>query len=207
MEDKPRTRGIRRPAGPDTRADMLPEFDLIGRGMAQWRAERPDIDCSGKAIVGRVLHLQGIILRAVNAALAPYGLRYPTYAVLATLRVAGAPYRMSPSQLQATMLFTSGGVSNLLRRVEAAGLIRRVDDPVDRRGTIVELTESGFALVERAMPAHAAAERQLASMLASEERAALAAMLSCMIVLNGAAPPLPSHPANSDDQLSFMSDQ
>lgn len=183
------------------RADMMPDFDLIGRGMAQWRAERPDIDCSGKAIVGRVLHLQGIILRAVHAALAPYGLRYPAYAVLATLRVAGAPYRMSPSRLQETMLFTSGGVSNLLRRVEAAGLIRRIDDPSDRRGTIVELTEEGVALVERAMGAHAAAERHLVSMLTPEQQAAMVTMLSRMIVLNGAAPAFFADPSHNPGQV------
>ena len=62
--------------------------------MAQWRLERPDIDCSGKAVVGRVLLLQDIILKTVNAALAPHGLRYPAYAVLATLRVSGKPYRL-----------------------------------------------------------------------------------------------------------------
>jgi len=206
MKDKSRTRGIRRSPGRNAPPDLLPEFDLIGRGMAQWRAERPDIDCSGKAIVGRVLHLQGIILRAVHAALVPYGLRYPAYAVLATLRVAGAPYRMSPSRLQETMLFTSGGVSNLLRRVEVAGLIRRIDDPADRRGTIVELTAEGFALAERAMAAHAAAERQLVSMLAPGEQAALATMLSRMIVLNGAAPAHLSHQSNDAEQYSLMDD-
>ena len=91
--------------------EAAPAFDIVGRGMAQWRHERPDIDGSGKAVVGRILHLQEIILRAVNAALAPHGLRYTDYAVLATLRVSGEPYRMSPTRLQSTMLFTSGGVS------------------------------------------------------------------------------------------------
>jgi hypothetical protein len=56
--------------------------DLVGLGMAQWRRERADIDCSGKAVVGRILLLQGIILKAVDAVLAPHGLRYPAYAVL-----------------------------------------------------------------------------------------------------------------------------
>ena len=161
--------------------------DLVSRGMAQWRAERPDIDCSGKAVVGRILNLQGIILRAVHAALAPYGLRYPAYAVLATLRVSGAPYRMSSGRLQATLLVTSGGLSNLLRRVEQAGLIRRTDDPADRRGTIVELTAAGFALAEQAMPAHAAAERRLVAMLDGQQQRLTAVLLSRMILGNQAA--------------------
>lgn len=165
-----------------------PEADLVGRGMAQWRAERPDIDGSGKAVVGRILYLQGIILRRVHAALAPFGLRYPDYAVLATLRVSGAPFRMSSAQLQATLLFTSGGLSNLLRRVEAAGLIRRSDDPADRRGTIVRLTARGRALADRAMPAHAAAERALVAALTAEEQATVATLLSRVITTQDDGP-------------------
>ncbi|MCW3475862.1 MarR family winged helix-turn-helix transcriptional regulator [Limobrevibacterium gyesilva] len=165
-----------------------PEFDLIGRGMAQWRHERPDIDCSGKAVVGRILHLQDIILRAVNATLAQHGLRYPAYAVLATLRASGAPFRMSPSRLQATMLFTSGGVSNMLRRLEAQGLVCRAADPADGRGTIVELTAKGLALADAAMADHAGVERRLAAMLSGAEQDILASLLSRMILFNGAAP-------------------
>jgi DNA-binding MarR family transcriptional regulator len=159
--------------------------DLVGRGMAQWRRERTDIDCGGKAVVGRLLLLQDTILKTVNAALAPHGLRYPAYAVLATLRVSGRPYRMSPSQLQATMLFTSGGISNLIARVEKQGYVRRTIDPADKRGVRVELTRKGIDIANRAMVDHAAAERQLCAMLSPAEQGTLAALLSQMIVLNG----------------------
>jgi DNA-binding MarR family transcriptional regulator len=164
-----------------------PDFDLVGRGTAQWRRQRPDIDCSGKAVVGRILLLQEIILRAVNAALAPHGLRYPVYAVLATLRVSGAPYRMSPSRLQATMLFTSGGISNLLRRAEAQGYIRRLNDPADGRGVLVELMEPGLAVADAATVDHAKVERRLCAMFDAGEQKTLAALLGRMVVLNGSA--------------------
>ena len=155
--------------------------------MAQWRRERPDIDCSGKAIVGRILRLQDVILRAVNDALEPHGLRYPSYAVLATLRASGPPFRMSPSRRTDTLLRTSGGTSNLLARLESIGWIRRLADPRDGRGVIVELTEEGRALADRAMKDHAAMERTLVAMFTTDEQAQLAALLSRMLVLNGAA--------------------
>lgn len=177
---------VRELASPDE-ITASPAFDLVGRGMAQWRRQRPDIDCSGKAVIGRILHLQETILRAVNAALASHSIRYPDYAVLATLRVAGEPYRMSPTRLQATMLFTSGGVSNLLRRVEKKGLVRRLADPADGRGVLVELTQKGLVLAEAAMADHAAVERRLCGMLSKDEQDILAALLSRMILLNGAA--------------------
>lgn len=172
-------------AQPDERVD--PALDIVGRGMAQWRHERPDIDCSGKAVVGRIVRLQEVILRAFNSGLERYGLRYPAFSVLATLRAAGAPYQLSPSRLRETLLMTSGGTSNLLARLEARGWIRRKSDPIDGRGVIVELTEAGRDLADRAMEGHAEAERALIRMLAPGERDALAAMLSRMLVANDAA--------------------
>jgi DNA-binding MarR family transcriptional regulator len=164
--------------------DIAP--DLVGRGMAQWRRERPDIDCSGKAVIGRIVMLHDVILKSVDAVLAPFGLRYPEYAVLATLRAAGPPYRLSPSRLQATMLFTSGGISNLLRRIEAKGLIRRSTDAADGRAVRVELTPGGIEIADRAMVDHAAAERRLCAALDPADTATLAGLLSRMIVANDA---------------------
>jgi len=162
-----------------------PDHDIVGRGMTQWRRERPDVDCSGKAIVGRILRLQDVILRAVNDVLGEHGLRYPAYAVLATLRASGAPFRMSPSRLNQTLLLSSGGISNLLGRLERAGWIRRHADRVDGRAVIVELTEEGRALVDKAMPDHAAVERALVAMFEKEEQDAMASLLSRMLVYNG----------------------
>lgn len=175
-------------------APLDPSRDIVGRGMAQWRRERPDIDCSGKAVVGRILRLQEVILHAVNDALARDGLRYPAYAVLATLRASGAPYRMSPTRLTRTLLLSSGGTSNLLARLERSGWIRRRSDPVDGRAVIVELTEAGLALAERAMPDHADVERELVAMFTADEQRALATLLSRMMVLNGSAPALATQP-------------
>lgn len=162
-----------------------PETDIVGRGIAQWRRERPDIDCSGKAVVGRILRLQEVILKAVNAALEPHGLRYSSYAVLATLRASGPPYRMPPGLLVQTLLLSSGGTSNLLARLEAEGLIARHADPDDGRAVIVELTARGRALTERAMADHAEVERRLVAMLSPREQETVAALLSRMLVANG----------------------
>lgn len=163
------------------------ELDIVGRGMAQWRRQRPDIDCSGKAVIGRILRLQDVILRAVDAVLSRHGLRYPAYAVLATLRASGPPFQMSPSRLKDTLLLTSGGTSNLLSRLERKGWIRRFSDVNDKRAVVVELTPAGRALADRAMVDHAEVERDLIAMFSKEEQATLAAMLSRMLVLNSGA--------------------
>src|SRR5205085_10170149 len=132
------------------RPAALWENDRVGAGMVRWRLEFPGIDCSGKAVVGRLLHLNEVMLKAVNRTLAKHRLKYPAFAVLATLRVEGAPYRMTPKELLDTLILTSGGLSNLLRRLEKAGHIRRMADETDGRGVVVELTELGRRRVEPA---------------------------------------------------------
>lgn len=158
------------------------ENDRIGAGMQRWRREFPDIDCSGKAVVGRMLHLQEAFLREVNRALAKHRLKYPAFAILATLRVEGAPYRMSPKALLDTLILTSGGLSNLLRKLEKAGHVRRMADETDGRGVIVELTEQGRRLVEPAMRDHAETERKLIAALSREEQAATARALGRLML-------------------------
>ena len=148
--------------------------DRVGAGMGRWRREFPDIDCSGKSIVGRLLHLRETMLGEINRALAPHGLKYPEFAVLATLRVEGSPYRMTPKALLDALILTSGGLSNLVRRLETAGHVRRLPDTRDGRGVIVELTAAGRRLVEPAMRDHAATERRLIAALDERTRADLA---------------------------------
>ena len=162
-----------------------PELDIADIGIAMWRRERPEVDCSGKAITGRILRLGEIFMNAMNANMTDrFGVRYSQYAIVGTLRAAGKPYRMSPTELQNTLMITSGGVSNLLKRIEDMGYVRRFDDPVDGRGVVVELTEAGFALSETAMSAQADLERQLVATLSSEEQELMAALLRRLIIVN-----------------------
>jgi DNA-binding MarR family transcriptional regulator len=186
--DAPRPRGTK---APKTLEAPAPEGlqpatggDLVERGIRQWRTERPDIDSSGKAVVGRLLRLEEVVLRTINAVLQPFGIKYQEYAVLATLRVAGAPYRLSPSRLQSTLLFTSGGLSNLLKRLEQEGLVKRSIHPDDGRGVLVKLTAKGMRLADETMPKHAAAELHLLRMFDTGQREALAGLLSQMMTGN-----------------------
>ncbi len=157
------------------------ENDRVGAGMRRWRREFPDIDCSGKAVVGRLLHLNEVMLKAVNRTLARHRLKYPAYAVLATLRVEGAPYRMTPKDLLESLILTSGGLSNILRRLEKAGFVRRSADATDGRGVVVELTGSGRRVVEPAMRDHAETERKLVAILSLAEQHAVARALGLMM--------------------------
>lgn len=167
--------------GADSRSSELTHTDLIGRGISQWQQQRPDLDSSGKHVIGRLIHLQEGVLQALHRALQPFNLRYQEYAVLATLRVSGEPYRLSLQGLRETLLYTSGGLSNLLKRLETAEFIVRVPDEIDRRCVWVQLTDAGAQLADAAMPVHAGAELALLRSFSADERKQLASLLARMI--------------------------
>jgi DNA-binding MarR family transcriptional regulator len=150
-----------------------PPRDRIDALIAQWSAERPDLDVEVMAVVGRLLAVGGLIGRHLDAAAAPYGLDRGQGDVLFTLRRAGAPYRLSPSALAESLLVTSGTMTPRLDRLEQRGLVRRVDNPRDRRGRDVELTDEGRRLTDELVARHVANEQAMLAPLSARERAAL----------------------------------
>jgi DNA-binding MarR family transcriptional regulator len=68
-------------------------------------------------------------------------------------------------------------MTNRLDRLEQAGLIVRLPDPTDRRGTLVELTPARLQLVDVVVAAHLANERRLLEALSPVEQAQLADLL------------------------------
>jgi MarR family transcriptional regulator, organic hydroperoxide resistance regulator len=90
--------------------------------------------------------------RAVTAAyrplLAPLGLTYPQYLVMLALWERDA---RSVRELGATLHLDSGTLSPLLKRMEANALLSRRRSAEDERVVIVELTDAGRGLRERAL--------------------------------------------------------
>jgi len=69
------------------------------------------------------------------------------YDVLHTLRQHHGPMRMRT--LSETVLLSQPGLSRLVDRLVARGLVRRHKDPEDGRGVLVELTDEGRAMQRR----------------------------------------------------------
>jgi DNA-binding MarR family transcriptional regulator len=157
-------------------------MDRAGKAIAQWRKERPDLDVSPMAVLGRLGEAATLVARDRLAPLfARYGLQHGEFDVLATLRRSGAPFSLTPTALYETTMVTSGAMTNRLDRLEKAGLIRRVPHPSDRRGLMVQLTEEGRELIDRAVEAHIENEHRILSSLNTEERERLAALLEKLI--------------------------
>ncbi len=158
-------------------ADELDHLDHVGRIMAQWAAERPDLDVSPQGVIGRLHRLSQHLHDQLRPVFAEAGLSDGDFDVLAALRRSGAPYELSPGQLGATTMVTSGAVTKRVDRLEAAGLVRRTVDPGDGRSRRVRLTDEGVSLIDRLFAQHMANEHRLVSGLSDLERTRLAALL------------------------------
>jgi len=151
--------------------------DGVDRIIEQWAHERPDLDTTAMAVFGRIFRLSRIAGDRVERAYAAHGIGRPEFDVLATLRRAGEPYQLSPGQLAASMMLSTGGTTARLDRLEKSGLIERSPSPSDRRGILVRLTSRGFETVEQAVGAGLAEQERLLAHLSQTKRRQLDELL------------------------------
>ena len=151
--------------------------DRIDRLLAEWQAERPELDAAPMAVVGRLLSIGRQLEARANAALKPLGLHYTDLDVLATLRRGGRPYRRTPTELRDSVVITSGAMTACLDRLERNGLIARVADPYDRRSSAAELTTAGRKLIDKAIVVRFGEADEALAGLSAREREQLAALL------------------------------
>lgn len=151
--------------------------DVVDQLLRDWTRERPDLDVSAMAVVGRLLHLGGLLQARASEWLREHGISYTELDVLATLRRSGAPYRLSPTALRKSVLLTSGAMTACLNRLEQRGLISRSPDDADRRSLMATLTERGVQLIDEAVTSHFSAAARAVSGLDRDECAELARLL------------------------------
>ena len=126
-----------------TPADDTEELDHLDASLEIWAREIPDLDPLTEGIVERIQMLAHGFDDSAASTLAEFGLDRRAFKVLGRLRRVGPPYRRSAGELADDIHLSSGAMTNRLDRMEAAGLIRRLADPNDRRGTLIEPTEAG----------------------------------------------------------------
>ena len=151
--------------------------DLVDTILEQWKRERPDVDTSGMAIIGRISRLERMIAPHLKRVFAEHELEPWEFDVLATLRRSGTPHRLTAGQLLSAMMVTSGAVTHRIDRLEQRRLIRRVADATDGRLVVVELTGAGLKKIDQALPDHAANEAKILAGLTGAKRATLARLL------------------------------
>jgi DNA-binding MarR family transcriptional regulator len=156
-------------------------MDWIGDIAEAWRHEYPDLDASSMAPLIRLARLGILIEGFQQEVLEPLGLAPSDYSVLAALRRSGKPYALNPSQLYTRLQRSSGGMTKILKRLEEGRLVRRVDNPEDRRGSIISLTRRGLSVQNRAFKAFLGASEKLLAPMKHQQQVAADRSLSALL--------------------------
>lgn len=155
----------------------MKQDDEVDRILTDWAAARPDLDLGPLAVFSRMTRVTKHVDRARAQAFERSGLASWEFDVLAVLRRGGPPFRQSPKILVQQTMVSSGTMTNRIDRMVERDLVRRLTDPNDGRGVLVEMTAQGQTLVDAAMTRLADAEERLIGGMPRAERERLAALL------------------------------
>ena len=96
-----------------------------------------------------IMRAQQILLARLNELLGPLNLTFPRYEALMLLsftKTGTLPMGKVGERLQVHRT----SVTNIIDKLEADGLVRRVPHEADRRTTLAQITDAGRAVAERA---------------------------------------------------------
>jgi len=164
---------VRTETAPERPPAAADETDTLDANLDVWVREIPSLDRLTEGIVERIQKLGRYFNESMDSTLAETGLAGRTYWTLGRLRYQGPPYQLSAGELAEDLGLSSGAMTNRLDRLEQAGLVRRLADPDDRRGVLVEPTEAGHAAWDKAVYLQAGREKLIASVLSDDEKVQL----------------------------------
>jgi DNA-binding MarR family transcriptional regulator len=125
------------------------DFDPIEEARSQWSG-RWDPDLSdAMAAATSIMRAQQVVLAAVDGALRPFGLTFARYEGLVLLlfsRKGSLPL----GKMGQRLMIHPTSVTNIIDRLEAQQLVRRIPHPTDGRTTLAEITDEGRRLAEQA---------------------------------------------------------
>lgn len=154
------------------------DFDPIERAGRLWERNWPgepgEVYAAMRAITS-IMRAHQILIAQLDGMLRPYGITFSRYEALVLLthsRHGSLPLSKIGERLQVH----ATSVTNVIDRLEAAGLVRREPNPRDGRGTLAVITEDGRAVATKATVDLNAA-RFGADALNSDELAAVFAVL------------------------------
>ncbi|GAA1851688.1 MarR family winged helix-turn-helix transcriptional regulator [Microbacterium koreense] len=156
----------------------MPQPDRLDMIQEEWRRERPDLDPSPQAVIGRLHRVALLLTERLVEVFHEFDLSEGEFDVLASLRRAGSPYERDAGQLADHTLVTTGGLTKRVDRLEARGLVERHVGAADARKRLVRLTPAGLDLIDRAFTAHMANEHRLLDDLGPDDTAALEPILA-----------------------------
>ncbi|MDP9884924.1 DNA-binding MarR family transcriptional regulator [Sinomonas atrocyanea] len=128
--------------------DPLPR-DPIADARRNWERNGWADVAAPMAAITAIMRTQQILIARIEDVLKPLGLTFARYEMLALLSFARTG-SLPMSKASALLQVHPTSVTNAVDRLEGAGYVTRTPHPTDGRTTLIELTDSGRALAEKA---------------------------------------------------------
>lgn len=147
--------------------------DILQLNEANW----PECAQTSYPALLRLTQVNNIFIQIIKECVESYGIQSSDFNLLSCLRRNPAPHTLSPTDLYQSMLFSSGGLTKVLTRLQKQGYIDRLDNPEDKRSKLVTLTAAGKSLVETIMPVLHQREKQMVEALSAADLQQLDSMM------------------------------
>ena len=151
-------------------------FDPIDRAgdlwEERWPDQEPDVYAAMRAVTS-IMRAHQILIAELDAMLRPYGITFSRYEALVLLvhsRAGSLPLSKIGERLQVH----ATSVTNVIDRLEAAGLVRREPNPRDGRGVLAVITDEGREIAQKATEAFNAARFGMSALPGDDLRALFA---------------------------------
>jgi DNA-binding MarR family transcriptional regulator len=128
------------------------DFDPIDRAGDLWQQHWPDepadVYASMRAVTS-IMRAHQILIAELDTMLRPFGITFSRYEALVLL-VHSHDGALPLSKIGERLQVHATSVTNVIDRLEAAGLVRREPNPRDGRGTLAVITEEGRKVADKA---------------------------------------------------------
>lgn len=151
--------------------------DRLDRLSEAWAAQRSDLDVSPLHVWGRITRINDLFLKRLNRVFSQHNINYTEFQTLASLIVTGPPYEAKPNEMSRHNLLTSGGMTNVLTRMEKKGLVARRRDNSDKRSVIVSVTDEGLTVFNAVVGRVNDVEHALLASISKKERTSVTGVL------------------------------
>ena len=142
------------------------------------QADGAATNSSGVHFTFSILHVAKQIEDRIEARLADVGLSMAKHSALTRLEEAGEPLTLG--ELAEKLSCVRSNITQLVDRLEADGLVRRVADPSDRRSVRAELTQLGREKQEAGAVELSKVQSEISGQLAAGDLASLESALSAL---------------------------
>ena len=81
-------------------------------------------------------------------------------------------------EIMEKILTTSGNITVVIKNLEKDGFIKKISDPLDKRSTIISITDKGIKVIEEILPDHIKNINNIFDVLTEEEKIVLKDILN-----------------------------